>query len=56
MQDQIIDELTAGSIDLHVHVGPDPSHRPGGTRRFDVAQVGEFAKAANQPAVACKSH
>ncbi len=56
MRDEIIDELTVGSIDLHVHVGPDPSHRPGGTRRFDVVQVGEMAKAAGQPAVACKSH
>ncbi|MGH7845867.1 MAG: DUF6282 family protein [Candidatus Binatia bacterium] len=55
-KDTIIDELLAGSIDLHVHVGPDPSHRAGGTRRYDVAQVGEMAKAAGQPAVACKSH
>lgn len=56
MRDEIIDELTRGSIDLHVHVGPDPAHRPGGSRRFDVAQIAEMAKAAGQPAVACKSH
>ena len=55
-KDTIIDDLLVGSIDLHVHVGPDPSHRAGGTRRYDVAQVGEMAKAAGQPAVACKSH
>jgi len=55
-KDTIIDDLIVGSIDLHVHVGPDPSHRAGGTRRYDVAQVGEMAKAAGQPAVACKSH
>ena len=55
-RDTLIDDLLVGSIDLHVHVGPDPSHRAGGTRRYDVAQVGEMAKAANQPAVACKSH
>ena len=55
-KDTIIDDLLAGSIDLHVHVGPDPSHRAGGTRRYDVAQVGEMARAAGQPAVACKSH
>ena len=45
-KDTIIDDLLVGSIDLHVHVGPDPSHRAGGTRRYDVAQVGEMAKAA----------
>jgi len=50
-KDTIIDDLLVGSIDLHVHVGPDPSHRAGGTRRYDVAQVGEMAKAAGQPAV-----
>ena len=55
-KDTIIDDLLVGSIDLHVHVGPDPSHRAGGTRRYDVAQVGEMAKTAGQPAVACKSH
>src|SRR5262245_52695332 len=30
-KDTIIDDLLVGSIDLHVHVGPDPSHRAGGT-------------------------
>lgn len=56
MRDEVIDELLLGSVDLHVHVGPDPAYRQWGTRRFTVTDAGELAKKYGQPAVACKSH
>ncbi|MBI2911491.1 MAG: hypothetical protein HYY05_05055 [Chloroflexi bacterium] len=54
--DEIIDELLTGSVDLHVHVGPDPAYRRWGTRRFTLVEAGELARKYGQPAVACKSH
>lgn len=51
-----IDELFAGSIDLHMHAGPDIAHEPQFLRRVDAAEAAEQARAAGQRAIVLKSH
>ncbi len=52
----LIDSLLEGSVDLHMHPGPDVPHEPQLVRRVDALQAAEMAKAVGQRAIALKSH
>lgn len=51
-----IDRLLEGSIDLHMHVGPDLPHEPRLQRRVDALEAATLARAAGQRAIVFKSH
>ena len=48
----IVDRLVEGSIDFHVHVGPDPIRR----RRLDALDLARQAKGAGMRAAVIKNH
>jgi len=48
----VIDELLRGSIDMHIHSGPDPRVE----RRLDALDVARHAQAAGMRAIVLKSH
>ena len=47
-----VEEILKGSFDLHVHVGPDPSHE----RRLDALDTGRYAHEAEMAGLVLKSH
>lgn len=51
-----IDRLLEGSIDLHMHVGPDLPHEPRLQRRVDALEAATLARSAGQRAIVFKSH
>ena len=48
----VIDELLKGSIDMHIHCGPDPRVE----RRLDAIDAARQAKEAGMRAIVLKSH
>jgi hypothetical protein len=48
----IIDQLMNGSIDFHVHAGPDPYHK----RRLNVLELAYQGKVLNMRAIVAKNH
>lgn len=48
---QVIDELWSGSVDMHIHPGPDPNAE----RPLDSIQVAQFAEKAGMKGIVLKS-